>query len=78
MVATAKQMHVAIGQQVNIKMESLQVTCEVKDVKNSYGRVRLLVFPLCGSGEQWIEMSRVTSLTNLSHNNFAARLEETL
>ena len=79
MTHTAKQMLPAVGQRVSVKMESLTVTCEVLDCKSSYGRVRLLVAPLAGSGSQYVEMSRVSAAPDtVSHNNFTARLEETL
>ena len=79
MVHTAKAMIPAVGQRVSVSMESLTVTCEVLDCKSSYGRVRLLVAPLAGSGSQYVEMSRVSAATDtVSHNNFAARLEDAL
>mgnify|MGYP001616050148 CR=1 len=57
---TARQMLPAIGQSVTVRCESLHVACTVEDVKNSYGRNRLLVRPLSGSGQQWVELERVT------------------
>jgi hypothetical protein len=73
---TARQMTPAIGAEVEVRFESIIVYCTVRDVKNSYGRCRLLVEPMSGAGEQWIEPSRIVATVNLSHNNFAARLEE--
>lgn len=59
MTYTAKGMSVAIGQLVSIRMESLNIECEIMDVKSAYGKARLLVKPVSGTGEQWIELGRV-------------------
>lgn len=57
---TAKQMIPAIGQCISARFEELAVECTVQDVKQSYGRVRLLVAPVSGTGNQWIELQRIT------------------
>ena len=57
---TAQEMLPAIGATVMVACESLNVACRVQDVKTSWGRARLLVRPLTGTGEQWVEMSRVS------------------
>ena len=59
MVNTAKQMGTAIGHTVYIRMESLTIPCTVMDVKNNWGKVRLLIRPNSGNGEQWVEMERI-------------------
>ncbi len=56
---TTREMLPAIGQELLVTCESLQVRCRVLDVKTSYGRPRLLITPIAGRGEQWVEMSRV-------------------
>jgi len=56
---TCKEMLPAIGARVLVEFEQVRIACMVRDVKNSYGRVRLLVEPIYGAGEQWIEMARV-------------------
>ena len=56
---TATQMIPAVGRIVLVAFDTLNVACEVKDVKTAWGKPRLLVSPLKGNGEQWIEMSRV-------------------
>jgi 2-keto-3-deoxy-galactonokinase len=50
----------ALGAHVNVRFEDLIIECWVKDVKNSYGKPRLLIVPVVGSGEQWVELGRVT------------------
>jgi hypothetical protein len=62
MTYTAKNMAVAIGAQVSIRMENMLVNAEVIDAKAAYGRPRLLVRPLSGFGEQWVELSRVSKI----------------
>ena len=58
-IATATQMLPAIGQTVRAQFEDLIIEVRVSDVKSSYGRVRLLVSPVAGTGSQWIEVSRL-------------------
>lgn len=59
-MTTALDMLPAIGAQVSVRCEQMQIACTVKNVKNSWGKPRLLVTPVAGSGEQWVEMERVT------------------
>lgn len=56
---TANQMLPAIGQIVAVNFESIVVSCTVRDVKTSWNKVRLLVAPILGEGEQWVEMPRI-------------------
>lgn len=56
---TAREMLPAIGQTVEVRFEELSVLCTVLDVKTAYGRPRLLIKPLTGTGSQWVELSRV-------------------
>ena len=56
---TAAKMAVAIGQIVNVRVEAFTIPMTVKDVKSSYGNIRLEVEPLSGTGRAWIELSRV-------------------
>ena len=62
MSATCLSMLPAVGAKITVRFESLSIDCTVKDVKNSWGKPRLLVEPLTGRGEQWVEMSRVATL----------------
>ena len=56
---TAKEMIPTIDQDVLVNFDQIDVACIVRDVKSSYGRVRLLVEPVAGSGRQWVETSRL-------------------
>jgi hypothetical protein len=63
-MTTALDMIPALGARVLVRCdasrEAMQVECTVKNVKNSWGKPRLLVTPVAGSGEQWVELERVT------------------
>lgn len=56
---TATEMVPAIGTDVQVRFEDLRINCRVVDVKHVYGRPRLLVAPVDGAGEQWVELSRI-------------------
>ena len=64
-MATAKEMLPAIGQTVRAQFEDLTIDARVSDVKSSYGRVRLLVSPISGTGKQWIEVSRLRAASDV-------------
>jgi len=49
----------AVGTEVLVRFEKIQIACAVRDVKMSYGVPRLLVAPAAGQGEQWIELGRL-------------------
>jgi hypothetical protein len=59
-MATALDMIPALGTRVLVRCESMKIECTVKNVKNSWGKPRLLVAPVSGSGEQWVELERVS------------------
>lgn len=61
---TALQLLPPIGTKVMVRMESLVVECKVLDAKNAYGRVRLLINPVSGSGAQWVLEDRVVRAKN--------------
>jgi hypothetical protein len=43
-----------------ISVDSLMVEVKVKDARIRFGHLDLLVTPIAGSGERWIEQHRVT------------------
>ena len=59
MSATCLSMLPAIGAPVRVRFESIYVECIVRDVKSSWGKARLMVVPVTGSGSQWVEMDRI-------------------
>ena len=58
---TAREMVPAIGAVVlvSVGVGDLVVSCRVKDVKTAWNQVRLLVSPVTGKGEAWVELSRL-------------------
>lgn len=56
---TANQMIPAVGQNVNVQVESWTIPMRVMDVTAAWGKIRLEVSPLAGAGRQWIELSRI-------------------
>ena len=56
---TVRELAPAIGSVVLCRFEEIMVQVTVIDAKNSYGKIRLLVRPVAGSSEQWIEMHRL-------------------
>ena len=57
---TCNEMVPAVGTVVMVSFESVNVACSVVDVKESWGRPRLLVAPMKGNGQQWVEMGRIS------------------
>jgi hypothetical protein len=57
-----RQLQPAVGSAVAIRLEDLIIDCKVIDAKNSYGRVRILIEPNCGRGQQWVELSRLVEV----------------
>jgi hypothetical protein len=60
MTYTAKQLIVAVGQTVNVKVEKWTVPMVVKDAKTAYGVPRILVEPVDGEGAAWVDLGRVS------------------
>lgn len=58
---TAVELIPAVGQRVYVRFEDIAVHSVVRDAKSSYGKVRLLVSPMDGAGEQWVELSRLVA-----------------
>jgi hypothetical protein len=61
-MTTALEMIPAIGATVLVRFEQLQILCTVLNVKNSWGKPRLLITPDSrnSTGQQWVELERVT------------------
>ncbi len=56
---TVREMRRAVGQTVLVRMEAWAVPCMVTDARFVWGRPQLLVAPVSGQGEAWIELGRV-------------------
>jgi hypothetical protein len=60
----ASSLALYIGKTGILRCEYLSVDVTIVDAKRSYGRTLLLVRPVSGSGEQWVEEGRVTGIEN--------------
>ena len=56
----ASSLALYLGKSGVLRCEYLLVDIMIADAKRSYGRTLLLVRPVAGSGEQWVEEARVT------------------
>jgi hypothetical protein len=52
-----------IGKTGLLRCEYLSIEVTIADAKRSYGRTLLLVRPVSGSGEQWVEEGRVSGIS---------------
>jgi hypothetical protein len=52
-----------LGKTGVLRCEYLSVDVTIADAKRSYGRTLLLVRPVAGAGEQWVEESRVRRIS---------------
>ena len=59
----ASSLALYLGKTGVLRCEYLSVDVTIADAKRSYGRTLLLVRPVSGSGEQWVEESRVTGIS---------------
>ena len=55
----ASSLALYIGTSGVLRCEYLSIDITVADAKRSYGRTLLLVRPVAGTGEQWVEESRI-------------------
>jgi hypothetical protein len=52
-----------LGKTGVLRCEYLSVDVTIADAKRSYGRTLLLVRPIAGAGEQWVEEGRVRRIS---------------
>lgn len=57
---TATEMIPAVGQTVNLRAEGLLILCNVTDVKFVWGKPRLEITPVSGTGRRWVELSSIS------------------
>ncbi len=62
----ASSLALYIGKTGVLRCEYLSVDVAIVDAKRSYGRTLLLVRPVSGAGEQWVEESRVSRISGLT------------
>jgi hypothetical protein len=58
---SVKEMADLIGATVQVKVEGFTVPMVVSDVKIAYGNKRLLVSPVGGTGQSWVDAARAAS-----------------
>jgi hypothetical protein len=56
----ASSLALYIGKTGLLRCEYLSIEVTIADAKRSYGRTLLLVRPVSGAGEQWVEEGRIT------------------
>lgn len=60
---TAKSMSISIGNRVLYPVTNgIAFDCEVIDAKNSFGNARVLIRPVSGAGELWVNLTSVRLL----------------
>jgi hypothetical protein len=59
MSETAASMIVLVGRSAMVRFEKVSVQCNIIDSRYQWGRTDLLVEPVGGDGQQWVEKSRV-------------------
>ena len=57
---TTKELASYIGKPALLTVERLKVLVTVKDCKQAFGRLDLLVCPVGGEGLQWVSAERLT------------------
>jgi hypothetical protein len=61
----ASSLALYLGKTGVLRCEYLSIDITIVDAKRSYGRTLLLVRPLSGTGEQWVEETRVCGISDL-------------
>ena len=59
----ASSLALYIGKTGALRCEYLSIDVTIVDAKRSYGRTLLLVRPVSGAGEQWVEEGRVSGIS---------------
>jgi hypothetical protein len=57
---TATEMQEILEKDCLLQMEKMQVRCIIRDVRVSFGREEVLVTPIGGDGQQWVNFDRVS------------------
>jgi hypothetical protein len=60
----ASSLALYIGKTGLLRCEYLSIEVTIADAKRSYGRTLLLVRPVSGAGEEWVEEGRITWITD--------------
>lgn len=55
-----------VGKTGSINMDDLNVHVRITNARIRFGHIDLLVEPINGSGEKWVERHRVTTVTKVT------------
>lgn len=59
-IPTAREMLLGAPIRGMISIDGLRVEVHVRDMRTVWGRIHYLVEPVAGSGQKWVDASRVT------------------
>lgn len=59
-MSTLNEMSKMLGREGTIGINGMRIPVRIMDVKQVYGATRYLVAPIGGTGQAWVEASRVT------------------
>jgi cell division protein FtsN len=57
-----KELMKALGKQAQLRLEGFSVAVTISDVKQAYGNTRYYVTPVNGTGEAWVDESRLSEI----------------
>lgn len=60
---TARDLQAKIGKLCYLQANGLEVLCQIRDAKASYGRLRVQIEPQAGKGRAWVSISSVRDWT---------------
>lgn len=53
-----------IGRLYNYQVGEISVHCKILGAKNAYGNIRILITPVSGSGQKWVNFCDKTLIKN--------------
>lgn len=56
---TAQELAAYVGKSATLESEGVSIPVTIKDARESYGRIDVLVSPTQGEGETWVDVKRV-------------------
>ena len=59
MTITEIQQIIRKKQRLLVQLENMEVPCHIRDAQTSYGRVRVQIEPVGGTGTKWVEHTRL-------------------
>lgn len=56
---TVQEMASYVGKRASLPFRQMVVDVEIHDVRENFGRIDVLVSPLMGTGETWVQLDRL-------------------